>query len=210
MQRPQNSTLYRLAHWPLWIATFFLLHGPLVVRLLARGFSREDAIWLGIVVLASGVTGVFGRLPGMEAKPYIVSLDEERVNPLYRRVCFTAAWSAILSYGVINLAGILNVLWTGVWRLQRLYYSGYFAIAAVIWILGLAGSLPRTRLSTGGERRERRVFLEFVGAACIIQPAIGAISQALPQQRRTYVIELGVFLVVGSGTILRNRIRKLF
>jgi hypothetical protein len=199
--RTQNSILYRLAHWPLWIVVFFLLPGPSIVRLLASGFAREHAMWLGIVAAGTGLAGACGRLPGAEPLPYIVHFGEDRPNPLYRRICFTAAWTGILTYAAINLIGLIEVLWSGTWHLQRMYPVLYFPIAATVWILGAVGLLPRARPSTQGEREERRVFDAFLLAACIVQPAIGAVSQLLPQVKSTYILELAIFAGVPLALI---------
>src|SRR5512145_1367241 len=62
--RAHNKISYRLAHWPIWIWVFFIAPGPLTFDLFAHGVDRRIAVWLGIVVLATGIAGWFGKLPG--------------------------------------------------------------------------------------------------------------------------------------------------
>ena len=96
--RARNRISYRLNHWPIWIWTFFIAPGPLTFDLFAHGFDRRMAIWLGIVLAGTGVAGVFGKLPGVEAAPYIIRFTEDKPNPLYRRICYTFAWSAVVTF----------------------------------------------------------------------------------------------------------------
>src|ERR1700674_2042805 len=60
--RPRNTRLYRLAHWPLWIWVFFLAPGPLTFSLFAHGFSVANSIWLGLVLIGTGIAGYFGQM----------------------------------------------------------------------------------------------------------------------------------------------------
>src|SRR6185437_3336913 len=90
--RARNKKIYRLAHWPIWIWVFFLAPGPLTFTLFAHGFSRGNLIWLSVVLLGTGIAALYGQLPGSEPRPYILRFDEDRPNPLYRRICYTFAW----------------------------------------------------------------------------------------------------------------------
>src|SRR5580693_1859198 len=92
--RERNKLYYRFNHWPIWIFVFFIAPGPLTFDLFERGFDSRMALWLGAVLLSTGIAGLRGRLPGVEPKPYINRFTEDRPNPLYRRVCYTFAWSA--------------------------------------------------------------------------------------------------------------------
>src|SRR5262245_26569224 len=91
--RDRNKVSYRLAHWPIWIFVFFIAPGPLTFDLFESGFDRRMALWLGAVLIGTGIAGLRGRLPGVEPRPYIIRFTEDRPNPLYRRVCYTLAWS---------------------------------------------------------------------------------------------------------------------
>ena len=68
---------------------FFIAPGPLTFDLFERGFDRRLLTWLGVVLLGTGIAGLFGKLPGCEPAPYIIRFTEDRPNPLYRRICYT-------------------------------------------------------------------------------------------------------------------------
>jgi hypothetical protein len=194
--RVRNKLYYRFNHWPIWITVFFLVPGPFIFDLFERGFDSRMAWWLGAVLIGTGIAGLRGRLPGCEPAPYIIRFTEDRPNPLYRRVCYTFAWSAVVTYAVLNLAGLVWALATGAWRLKQIYLYGYFPLAVTIWILGLAGRLPRVMASTKNEGHERRYFYGSVWAVCVAQPALGILWLTLPRSRATDVVELFVFLAV--------------
>ena len=130
------------------------------------------ALWLGIVMLLTGIAGVRGKLPGVEPAPYIIRFTEDRPNPLYRRVCYTFAWSAAITFAILNIAGLVVAIATGQWYLKQIYRYAYFPIAGTIWLLGAAGRLPRVMASTKGEGHERRYFYGTVWAMCIAQPSL--------------------------------------
>ena len=92
--RTRNTRLYRLAHWPIWIFVFFLAPGPLTFKLFAHESNWWNWAWLGLVLAGTGVAALRGRLPGTEPGPYILRFDEDKPNPLYRKVCYTFAWNA--------------------------------------------------------------------------------------------------------------------
>ena len=121
---------------------------------------------------------------------------------MYRRVCYTFAWSAAITYGVLNLAGLVVAIATGKWILKQIYEYAYFPIAVPIWILGALGQLPRVKRSTQGEGVERRYFYGTVWAMCIAQPILWFLYLLLPRNRTTDVIELvvyiGVLVLVGT------------
>ena len=87
--RERNKLYYRFNHWPIWIFVFFIAPGPLTFDLFERGFDSRMALWLGAVLVGTGIAGLRGALPGVEPKPYIIRFTEDRPNPLYRRVCYT-------------------------------------------------------------------------------------------------------------------------
>src|SRR5205085_5984014 len=145
--RDYNKTHYRLSHWPIWIWVFFLAPGPLTFHLFAYGFSKPMALWLGTVLLATGIAGLRGRLPGVEPRPYIIRFTEDRPNPLYRRVCYTFAWSEVITFAVLNIAGLVVAIVTGHWYLKQIYRVAYLPMAGTIWLLGALGQLPRVKRS---------------------------------------------------------------
>jgi hypothetical protein len=195
--RDRNTILYRLAHWPIWIFVFFIAPGPLTFDLFARGFDYRMALWLGAVLLATGIAGLRGRLPGVEPKPYILRFVEDKPNPLYRRVCYTFAWSAAITFAALNLAGLLGALATGRWQLRQIYDAAYFPVAGAVWLLGALGKLPRVKPSTKGEGHERRYFYGTVWAVCAAQPLLWLMWKLLPAG---FVFDL-VKLVIFAGVL---------
>src|ERR1700759_662935 len=156
--RERNTRIYRLAHWPIWIWVFFLAPGPLTFSLFAHGFSKLNFAWLVIVLAGTGIAAYYGQLPGSEPRPYILRFDEDKPNPPYRRVCYSFAWNAVLSFALLNLSGLVIAVTTGIWRMKQIYTWAYFPICILILLLGAGGVLPRVRRSTKGEGIERRYF----------------------------------------------------
>ncbi len=191
--RDRNKPAYRLAHWPIWIFVFFIAPGPWTFDLFEHGFDRPKLLWLAIVMLATGLAALRGRLPGAEPRPYIIRFVEDKPNPLYRRVCYTFAWSIVITFAVLNFAGLVVAVATGVWRLKQIYQYGYFPIAGAIWILGAAGVLPRVKASTKDEGHERRYFYGAVWASCVAQPVLGILWKLLPHSRSSDALKLAVF-----------------
>ncbi len=191
--RDRNKPAYRLAHWPIWIFVFFIAPGPSTFTLFERGFDSRNLLWLTLVLLGTGIAALRGRLPGVEPKPYIIRFVEDKPNPLYRRICYTFAWSVVIAFAVLNLAGLVVAVGTGAWRLKQIYDYGYFPIAATIWTLGAFGLLPRVKASTKGEGHERRYFYGAVWASCIAQPVLGILWKLLPRSRAADSAKLIVF-----------------
>ena len=193
--RTRNTRLYRLAHWPLWIWVFFLAPGPLTFSLFAHGFGRGNLAWLALVLLGTGSAAMRGQLPGAEPAPYILRFDEDKPNPTYRRVCYTFAWNAVLSFALLNLAGLVIAAVTGTWYMKQIYTFAYAPVCATILILGALGLLPRVAPSTRGEGTERRYFYGSVWAVVVAQAALLAVWKTLPNTRTASLIKLGVFTV---------------
>ena len=194
--RERNKISYRLAHWPIWIFVFFIAPGPLTFDLFAHGFDLRMAAWLGVVLIGTGIAGLRGRLPGVEPQPYIIRFTEDRPNPLYRRVCYTLAWSEVIAFAVLNIAGLVQAIVTGTWRLRQLYEAAYFPIVIVVWLLGALGRLPRVKASTQGEGHERRYFYGSVWAVCIAQPVLWLLWKALPHTRSADALKLTIFVAI--------------
>lgn len=197
--RTRNKTGYRIAHWPIWITVFFLAPGPLIFDLFNRGFDSRMAAWLGIVLIATGIAGLRGQLPGVEPAPYIIRFTEDKPNPLYRRVCYTFAWMAVVTFAVINTTGLVVAAATGQWRLLQLYQRAYFPIALAVLVLGVLGKLPRVKASTKGEGHERRYFYGAVWAVSSAQPVLGLLWKMLPHTRAADTLKLIVFLSILAG-----------
>jgi hypothetical protein len=192
--RTRNKLYYRFLHWPIWIWVFFIAPGPLTFDLFAKGFDARMAAWLGFVMVCTGIAGVRGRLPGVEPAPYIIRFTEDKPNPLYRRVCYTFAWSAVVTFAVINIAGLVWAIFTGQWRLRQMYDAAYFPIAGAIWLLGAVGQLPRVKKSTKNEGHERRYFYGSVWAVCIAQPVLWFLWALLPRGTAFDLMKLAVFV----------------
>jgi hypothetical protein len=211
--RYRNKLYYRFNHWPIWILVFFIAPGPLTFDLFERGFDTRMIVWLGIVLIATGIAGLRGRLPGCEAAPYIIRFTEDRPNPLYRRVCYTMAWGEVVAFAALNIAGLAYASVTGEWRLKQMYEVAYFPIAGTFWMLGALGQLPRVKRSTKGEGHERRYFYGSVWAVAIAQPVLWLLWKILPQTTLGDVTKLivfvGILVVVGNlarlGVLPRTR-----
>jgi len=201
--REANTRLYRLAHWPLWIWVFFLAPGPLTFLLFSRGFGSANLTWLLAVLAGTGLAALRGKLPGAEPLPYILRFDEDKPNPLYRRVCYTFAWNAVINFATMNFLGLLIASITGVWYLKQLYQYLYLPLCAFILLLGAFGKLPRVGPSTKGEGTERRYFYGSVWSVTIAQTLLLILWKALPATRTgslaKLIVYLGLLLLMGAA-----------
>lgn len=194
--RERNKLHYRFAHWPIWIAVFYLAPGPMTFTLFAHGIDRRMGLWLVVVLVGTGIAGLFGKLPGVEPRPYIIRFTEDRPNPLYRRVCYTLAWSELITYAALNVTGLMDAIIGGKWHLQQIYAFGYFPLAGFLWLLGAFGRLPRVKPSTKGEGDERRYFYGTVWAVPLAQGVLGVLWKLLPRGRSTDITQLIIFLTI--------------
>ena len=115
---------------------------------------------------------------------------------MYRKVCYTFAWNAVLSFALLNLTGLVYASVTGVWRLKQIYDYGYSPLCAVILLLGLLGKLPRVGPSTKGEGTERRYFYGSVWSVTIAQTTLLILWKIVPETQMGSLIKLVVFLAV--------------
>ncbi len=207
--RTRNKLYYRFNHWPIWIFVFFIAPGPLTFDLFERGFDGRMALWLGAVMAGTGLAGFRGRLPGVEPAPYIIRFTEDRPNPLYRRVCYTFAWSAALTFAILNVAGLIVAITTGEWYLKQIYRYAYFPIAGTVWLCGALGRLPRVMPSTKGEGHERRYFYGTVWAMCIAQPALWLMWFVLPDSPACNAIKLMIFVGILAYVVNLARLGRL-
>jgi uncharacterized membrane protein YiaA len=191
--RERNKVHYRIAHWPIWIWVFFLAPGPLTFDLFAHGGSIWNWIWLACVMLGTGLAGLFGQLPGVEPRPYILLFSEDKPNPLYRRICYTFAWNALLSFALLNLAGLILAVVYRRWYMSQIYEQGYFYSFALVVGLGVLGALPRVRRSTQGEGIERRYFYGAVWSITLSQTLLLIMWKTLPKTHTTDILKLCVF-----------------
>jgi hypothetical protein len=185
----------------------------LTFTLFAHGFGWGNGTWLAAVLVGTGIAGLYGQLPGVEPRTYILRFDEDKPNPLYRRVCYTFAWNAVLSFALLNLTGLLIAAVTGVWYMKQLYHYAYPPICITILLFGAAGALPRVGSSTKGEGTERRYFYGSVWAVTIAQALLLAFWKTLPPTRTAAQVKLCIFtgalvmmgLAAYRGTLPRTR-----
>jgi hypothetical protein len=203
--RIRNKKMYRVAHWPIWIWVFFLAPGPLTFDLFEHGPTWRNMAWLAVVMVGTGIAGLFGQLPGVEPAPYILRFTEDRPNPLYRRICYTFAWADVATFALLNLAGLIIAVFTGVWYLKQIYIYAYFPLYAVILLLGAAGILPRVRPSTKGEGTERRYFYGSVWAVTLAQTLLMILWKVLPRSTTGDVIKLVVYVAALAAIGLAAR-----
>lgn len=194
--RTRNKLHYRVNHWPIWLAVFFVAPGPLVFDLIESGFDTRMAAWLGIVLVGTAAAGLLGKLPGCEPTPYILRFTEDRLNPWYRRICYATAWGEIVAFAGLNVTGLLVAIVTGNWYLEQIYQYGYFPLAGMVWLFGAAGRLPRTRATTSGEGHGRGYFYTslwgVLGAHALLLP----MWKLLPPGRGAWLVMLLAFLGV--------------
>lgn len=199
--RVRNKRYYRALHWPIWIWVFFLTPGPLTFSLFAHGFSLINSVWLASVLIGTGIALLRGQMPGCEPKPYILRFDEDRPNPLYRRICYTFAWNAVLNFALLNLAGLIWATITGVWVMKQLYQYAYLPLCVLILFFGLLGLLPRVGLSTKNEGTERRYFYGSVWAATIAQTLLLILWKLMPHALAVTRTGSAIKLVLYAGTL---------
>jgi hypothetical protein len=146
--------------------------------------------WLALTLVGTGIAGLRAQLPGVEQRPYILRFDEDRPNPLYRKVCYTFAWNAVLSFALLNLAGLFIATITGHWYMKQIYSYAYFPVCGVILLLGCLGKLPRVGPSTKGEGVERRFFYGSVWAAVTAQALLLVLWKTLPETKTANLLKL--------------------
>ena len=71
--RERNTRLYRLAHWPIWIWVFFLAPGWLTFDLFAAGGSVRNLLWLGAVLLGTGIAAYRGKNTSVRSFPTVLA-----------------------------------------------------------------------------------------------------------------------------------------
>ena len=168
--------------------------GPLTFDLFERGFDARMALWLGAVLLgpASPACAAHSR---RRTEAVIIRFTEDRPNPRMPRL-LTVAWSEVVAFAVLNVAGLIVAIATGHWYLKQIYWYAYFPIAGTIWVLGALGQLPRVKASTKGEGHERRYFYGSVWAVCWAQPALWLLWKVVPRTTAGDTFKLVVFLAI--------------
>jgi hypothetical protein len=211
--RSRNKLCYRIAHWPIWVFVIFIAPGPLTFDLFAQGPGAVTWTWLALALSFAGGLGLFGRLPGTEARPYILRYNEDGPNPLHRRVFYTLAWMEITIYVVLNSVGLLDAVISGTWRLRGLYDLAYVPLAALCLLIGVAGWWPRARATVAGEGYERRWFYGAVWSVTLGQLLLWLLWKTVPSGRMYDLVKLcaywGALAIVGQlarrGVLPRTR-----
>ena len=167
-----------------------------------------------MVVVATGIPFLRGRLPGCEPAPYIIRFTEDRPNPIYRRICYSFAWGEAVTFAVLNIVGLIVAITTGTWMLKEIYRYGYFPMAGLIWAVGLLGaSAAREAVDAGRGTRAPLLLRHGLGRR---RCAAGALV-ALPDDaegtgartRSSCVVFVGVLAAMGwrayKGKLPRTR-----
>ena len=139
------------------------------LRSLRARLRSADGLWLGAVLVGTGIAGLRGALPGVEPKPYIIRFTEDRPNPLYRRVCYTFAWSEVVTFAVLNITGLVVAIATGQWYLKQIYRYAYFPLA------GDHLAARRARAAAAGEGVDQR---RGARAALLLRIGLGGLLGA--------------------------------
>ena len=180
-------------HWPIWIFVFFIAPGPLTFDLFERGFDGRMALWLGVVLLATGIAGCAAACPAWSLRP---------TSSGSRKTAQPAVSARLLHVRVERRDHVRRAEHRRPGRRDRhrrvvfeadLRYA-YFPIAGTVWLLGALGKLPRVKPSTKGEGHERRYFYGTVWAMCIAQPALWLMWYVLPDTRVGNSLKLAIFL----------------
>ena len=100
----------------------------------------------------------------------------------------------MITFAVLNIAGLVVAIATGQWYLKQIYRYAYFPLAGTIWLLGALGRLPRVKPSTKGEGHERRYFYGSVWAVCFAQPVLWLLWKVVPRTTAGDLFKLLVFL----------------
>lgn len=215
--RTRNKGYYRVLHVPIWIYVFFTLPGMLTASLYARGFHRQQWVWLALVAAVCIWRGAVGRLPGAEPRPYITHYGLDWPNLGYRIACYTAAWIAIVAPWLLNLSGLVIASATGRWIVEPLYAWPYDFIALLVVLVAALNRLPRARRSIRNEGAERAWFYIGVWTAILSQlaawvmwrlgPAIGfSPSQLLWARLAVFAAVSALLLALGlAGVLPRTR-----
>jgi hypothetical protein len=159
-----------------------------------------------VIAVGTAIAAFFGKLPGTEAKPYVLLYGEDTPNPIHRRICYTVAWGDIISYALLNFITLVDAVVGGVWHSTQIFARGYFPIVGVVWLLGIAGRLPRARKSTQGEGVERRQFYGAVWAVSAWQVLLLILWKVLPVAPETTLLKFAVYsaVLMGKGHLARR------
>ena len=206
VERDRNKGYYRILHLPIWLWVFFVLPGNLTYALYVHGPDRRHGIWLAAVAAVCIWRGLLGRLPGVEAQPYVRYYGTDQPNLPYRMICYTAAWIDLLVPFALNFIGLVLAAATGRWLLADLYRYLYYPLALAVVAATVLDRTPRARHSTVNEGAEKAWFYVAIWTVVPTQVAawaawrLGSRLNLLPQELNH--LRLTVFILAGTILLL--------
>jgi hypothetical protein len=132
----------------------------------------------------------------------VLLYGEDTPNPLHRRVCYTIAWSGIVSYAMLNAASLVDAVVAGAWRAQQIYGWGYFPIAGLVWLVGIAGRLPRAKASTQAEGLDAVISMQRCGPCD--RPGVLLALWGAAVTPATDILKLTVYAALATGHLGRH------
>ena len=152
-------------------------------------------LWLGAVLLGTGIAGVARPAAGRRAGALHHPIHRGQPNPLYRRVCYTFAWSAAITFAVLNIAGLVVAIVTGQWYLKQIYATAYFPIAGTIWLLGAAGTAAAGEAVDQRRRSRAAIFLRHgLGDVHRAAGVVADVVRRCRKRARATALKLAIFL----------------
>jgi hypothetical protein len=100
--RERNKLYYRSTTGRSGYSCFFIAPGRSPSTSSSAGSTREWRSGSAPVLIATGIAGLRGRLPGVEPKPYIIRFTEDRPIRCYRRRLLHVAWSEVITFAVLE------------------------------------------------------------------------------------------------------------
>jgi len=114
------------------------------------GFSWANSAWLMAVLIGTGIAGLYGQMPGVEPRPYILRFDRGQAQSSLSQKSATRRVNAVLNLRLLSLAGLLIASITGIWYIETAYQYAYFLSA-----LSFCCSRVRQTTALSGARQGR-------------------------------------------------------
>ena len=105
-------------------------------------------------------------------------VTEDRPNPLYRRICYTVAWSEAIAFALLT-SPAWRLRWSTAVAVAQLYEVPTFPSSPRSGSR-CVGLLPRVKRSTQGEGHERRYSTGRCGRDHRAADSLGAVESAAP------------------------------
>ena len=196
--RERNTSVYRVSHWPVWAWVYFLVPGPLIANLFHRGPDAGSAL-AGVRHRGHGDRVVSRQAAGHRDEALRDVLHRGEAEPGLPARLLHVAWSVIVAYAAVNLAGMIVAILPGRWMMHQLYATMFVPVMAGVWVLGALGWLPRAKPSVKYEGYERRIFYGAVWTVAIAQPVLWLLWRAIPRSAVADVAKLVVFAAILAG-----------